>query len=280
MKPFLKWLGRKDALAEYILPLIPKPKGPWDDYYEPFLGSGAIAGMLAETHRFTFRLNEGNQDLYHLYQHLKTDIEDLLNEIKRYYATGSEGYYSNREEFNYLPVGDLRRSALFVYFNRFGYNGLCRYNQSGGFNTPIGKHKTIKLPEAELRAWGEWLRTAYPYRQITQGDFEPAVADAWAGDVVYCDPPYYPADTTSNFVSYGPGAWRHKSDHIRLADVAAACAKRGATVIVSNTDLPYVRELYTTRGAEILPLPPLRRNVSSGDRNKMASEILAVWRQE
>ena len=29
-------------------------------------------------------------------------------------------------------------AGLFYYLNRTGYNGLCRFNTSGGFNVPFG----------------------------------------------------------------------------------------------------------------------------------------------
>ncbi|VEB04134.1 methyl-directed repair DNA adenine methylase [Klebsiella pneumoniae] len=31
----------------------------------------------------------------------------------------------------------LRRAVLFLYLNRHGYNGLCRYNLRGEFNVPF-----------------------------------------------------------------------------------------------------------------------------------------------
>ena len=42
------------------------------------------------------------------------------------------------------------RSALFLYFNRHGYNGLCRYNRSGGFNVPFGRYKRPYFPAKEM----------------------------------------------------------------------------------------------------------------------------------
>ncbi|WP_423241819.1 DNA adenine methylase [Morganella morganii] len=32
-------------------------------------------------------------------------------------------------------------AAYFIYLNRHCYNGLCRYNQKGGFNVPCGNYK-------------------------------------------------------------------------------------------------------------------------------------------
>lgn len=288
ISPFLKWLGRKDTYAKYILPLIPKPTGPAQSYYEPFLGSGAIAGILASSHYdFHYVLNEGNRDLYYLYSHLINNCEGLIEQVKEFYANGKDQYYAYRSLYNVgvnaknikhmvLKPDDMRRAALFIYFNRFGFNGLCRYNAQGLFNVPVGNHKSYYLPEKEMRAWGTWLRT-YPWVTLTQGDFANCIFTVQRGDVVYLDPPYYPLSETSNFVSYGGAQWLHDKDHVRLADEAQAAAKIGATVIVSNSDVSVVREMYSSRGAEIITLPPIQRFISSKERTKVG-EILAVWR--
>jgi len=42
------------------------------------------------------------------------------------------------------------KAALFLYLNRHGYNGLCRYNASGEFNTPFGRYKKPYFPEKEM----------------------------------------------------------------------------------------------------------------------------------
>ena len=276
MDPFLKWLGRKDKIAQYITALFP-PLTQDTVYYEPFLGSGALAGSLAKQYQMTYILNEGNPDLFWVYNHLVSDLEALLLYIKAFYAAGPSQYYTYRDQYNnVLAPGDVRRSALFIYFNRFGYNGLCRYNQSGGFNTPRGKHKTVYLPEAELRQWAHWLKT-YPRVAISNDDFAQSIFTAGKGAVVYLDPPYYPLSNTASFDSYGGPQWHHINDHIRLADEAYASANSGSTVVISNNDVPFIRELYKERGAEIVTVPPMRRSVSSGDRGYV-SEILAVWR--
>jgi DNA adenine methylase len=33
--------------------------------------------------------------------------------------------------------------VLFLYLNRHGYNGLCRYNLRGEFNVPFGRYKAL-----------------------------------------------------------------------------------------------------------------------------------------
>ena len=33
----------------------------------------------------------------------------------------------------------IMRAAQFLYLNRYGYNGLCRYSRKTGFNVPFGR---------------------------------------------------------------------------------------------------------------------------------------------
>jgi site-specific DNA-adenine methylase len=50
--------------------------------------------------------------------------------------------------------------VLFLYLNRFGYNGLCRYNLRGEFNVPFGRYKKPYFPEAELYHFAEKAQNA------------------------------------------------------------------------------------------------------------------------
>ena len=43
-----------------------------------------------------------------------------------------------RDAFN-QSSDPFERSVLFLYLNRFGFNGLCRYNSKNEFNVPFGR---------------------------------------------------------------------------------------------------------------------------------------------
>jgi DNA adenine methylase len=52
----------------------------------------------------------------------------------------SDAYYQFRMS---LTRARIRSGAvLFLYLNRHGYNGLCRYNLRGEFNVPFGRYKS------------------------------------------------------------------------------------------------------------------------------------------
>lgn len=68
------------------------------------------------------------------------------------------------------------RAVLFLYLNRHGYNGLCRYNNAGEFNVPFGRYKNLYFPEAELLAAAKVL----PKARLTCVDFVQR-ANPWPG---------------------------------------------------------------------------------------------------
>ena len=96
----------------------------------------------------------------------------------------AEVYYQFREEFN-KSQDPFRRAVLFLYLNRYGYNGLCRYNLRGEFNVPFGRYKKPYFPEAELYHFAEKAQNAFFYCE----SYADSMARADDASVVYCDPP-------------------------------------------------------------------------------------------
>lgn len=99
---------------------------------------------------------------------------------------------------NLTKADPLRRAVLFLYLNRHGYNGLCRYNLRGEFNVPFGRYKKPYFPEAELYHFAEKAQNAEFYCE----SYEECMQRADSRTVVYCDPPYAPLTATANFTAY------------------------------------------------------------------------------
>ena len=143
-KPFLKWPGGKRRLAVRILSLLPVE----GRLIEPFVGAGSVFLASGHTHLV---LNDRNADLMAAYAALQSDPAAFIAEARALFSgeyLSREAYLCLREEFNGLPAG-FRRAVLFVYLNRHGFNGLCRYSQSGRYNVPWGKlNATPYFPES------------------------------------------------------------------------------------------------------------------------------------
>jgi DNA adenine methylase len=62
-------------------------------------------------------------------------------------------------------------------------------------------------------------------------------------DFIYLDPPYNPVSMTSKFTGYTECGFTDK-DQIDLSQIFIKLNERGCKVLLSNSDTPYVRELY------------------------------------
>ena len=171
--------------------------------------------------------------LISLFQHLKTEDESFITWCKTFFRrenNDSVRYYQLREQFN-QSTDTRERAALFLYLNRHGYNGLCRYNKKGIYNVPFGRYTKTYFPEAEMRFFYKKSQLA----TFIQADFRQTFSFAKMGDLIYCDPPYAPLEQSSNFSAYTHRKFG-KEEHILLAELARESASQGITVIISNHD--------------------------------------------
>ncbi|WP_134085138.1 Dam family site-specific DNA-(adenine-N6)-methyltransferase [Thiohalophilus thiocyanatoxydans] len=266
-RPFLKWAGNKYRILEHILPMLPEGKR----LIEPFAGSAALFLNSDYDH---YLLSDRNADLISLYNLLKQDGPAFIDYCAQYFVTRNnqeKRYYRLREQFNACD-DPHQRAALFIYLNRHGYNGLCRYNAGGGFNVPFGRYKRPYFPEKEMLAFHYKAQRA----TFRVSDFEQAMQQARRGDVIYCDPPYVPLSTSANFTTYSAGGFS-LDDQQHLADLAQSCARKDIPVLISNHNTAYTRKIY--RQADKNKRFKVQRYIScNGKKRNSASEILALFK--
>ncbi len=267
VRPFLKWPGGKYRLVDRIRSAL----GPGRRLIEPFAGSGAV---FLNTNYERFVIADSNLDLIDLYTRLVDDGDELIESSRELFLPGTNlrgHYYALRDEFNHTRHS-RRRAALFLYLNRHCYNGLCRYNGSGGFNSPFGRYRRPYFPELEMRGFIAKAQTA----RFMHAGFEASMALARRGDVVYCDPPYTPLSRTAHFTDYHTGGFGWE-DQERLAQIAQHLGRRGIQVVISNHDTVATRVLYSVLGARIQSFK-VRRTISCNakQRNRVG-ELLAVF---
>ena len=266
-RAFLKWAGGKYGLVEDIQRYLPEGR----KLVEPFVGAGSV---FLNTDYEQYLLADINPDLINLYNLLKESPEAYISEAKRWFVPENnrkEAYLSIRAQFN-ATDDVMYRSLAFLYMNRFGFNGLCRYNKKGGFNVPFGSYKKPYFPEAELEFFAKKAKKATFVCESYTDTFKRARKSS----VVYCDPPYAPLSNTANFTSYAGNGFT-LDDQAALADVAERAAKeRHIPVLISNHDTTLTRRLY--HGAE-LNVVKVKRTISrnGAGRNKV-DELLALFK--
>jgi DNA adenine methylase len=267
-RPFLKWPGGKRRVANYILPFLGLPAGR---LVEPFCGGCAVSFAVAGQAQSLW-LNDLNADLTELLRRIQRDPHPVIERGQPYFRPENNeqtAFYRLRDEFNQTR-DPLARSALFLYLNRHGYNGLCRYNADGGFNVPFGRYAAPRFPAKEILAAAPILAKA----KITCLDFEEVMDACVRGDVIYCDPPYVPLSATSSFTAYSAGGFGPPEQE-RLARAAERTAARGILVVISNHDTPLTRGLYEAAKLQSIEV---RRNISrDGAHRELVKEIIAVY---
>lgn len=248
-RPFLKWAGGKGQLISQYIPYFPST---FQNYYEPFLGGGAVFFHLQSRRDAYWRtppvkqrlqpptaiLSDINSELINVYCCVRDDVEALILLLAQHQQQHSKEYYYQIRSQPFTT--NLESAARFIYLNKTCFNGLYRENSKGEFNVPMGKYKNPGICQAET------LRLAYEALanvQIEVRQFETVLDYANAEDFVYFDPPYYPLNNTSNFTTYHRGAFT-EVDQIRLSEVFAALAQRGVKVMLSNSDCDFIKELY------------------------------------
>lgn len=217
-------------------------------------------------------LADSNQDLITLFNQVKYDCEGFIDYSRSYFIPENNddtAYYALRNLFN-TTEDPKEKAALFLYLNKHGYNGLCRYNLSGEFNVPFGRYKKPYFPANEIRYFHERAKVA----TFVHADFLSSMELAVSGDVVYCDPPYVPLSETSNFTSYSSGGFSADQQNA-LANKARTLAARGVPVVISNHDTEFTRRAYA--GAEIVSFDVQRYISCSGSNRGKAHELLAIF---
>ena len=265
-KPVLKWAGGKRQLLPALLKNIPDN---FNTYYEPFIGGAALLISLYSLNRINSAvISDTNTDLYNLYKTIRENPQQLIDELDNLgFRNTKEDYYKAREVFN-SSSNPVERTAILIYLNRHGYNGLYRVNSSNKFNVPFGKYTNPRMPSPEnIMALSGLLQSC----TVMNSDFEIAVKNASKGDFVYFDPPYMPLSKTSYFTGYTHSGF-NESDQERLSETFRVLSRKGVYVMESNSSTEFIKELY--RDFSLVEVDA-RRNINSvGTKRDAVKELI------
>jgi len=267
-RAFLKWAGGKYGLCDVINKTLPKG----DRLIEPFVGAGSV---FLNSNYDDYLLNDINQDLINLYNIIKDNPKKFIADAAKYFTAEynqEKIYYQLRAEFN-ASSDSYFRSLIFLYMNRHGYNGLCRYNKSGGYNVPFGRYVRPYFPENEMLFFAEKAQKA---TFICKG-YRETFAHAKDGDVIYCEPPYVPLSKTASFTSYAGNGFG-LDEQADLANVAEeVTTKQNISVVISNHDTIWTRKIY--EHADKQKTIQVARTISQkASKRTKVSELLVLYK--
>jgi DNA adenine methylase len=182
-------------------------------------------------------------------------------------------YYEMREIFNEEEISLFDRASIFVYLNKYGFNGLCRYNRHGKFTTPFNKSKKpASFPEIELK--NALLKKENAFFKCQS--FEKTFSEVFSGDLIYCDPPYLPEQHKNGvFTTYSGNEFTFEN-HITLVELAQQCQQMGIPVLISNHSSEITKELYQ-KATQIIEFPVSRSMGRYENSKNSALELLAIY---
>lgn len=266
--PFVKWAGGKRQLIPQIRERMPEK---YNNYYEPFVGGGAVTFELLPEKAL---INDINRSLVNAYRQICNEPEAFLQVIHRLdtemWEDGKSYYYSLREIYNDKLMKeeyDIELAALFVFINKHCFNGLYRVNGKGLFNVPYNNSRKASVDAEMIMEISKYLKDV----TILEGDFEDACINARKGDFVFIDSPYAPLNPTS-FESYTKEGFDIES-HKRLAKLFDDLTGRGCYCMLTNHNTELIHDLYGNKGYKI-DVVSVKRMINSDASNRVGEEVI------
>lgn len=247
--PFVKWAGGKGQLLSELDKMMPSQ---FNRYFEPFLGGGAMFfHLMSRGMNFNAYLSDTNAELIATYKVVKVNVKEVIELLQRY-DTEYKRYqtYSKEQQQYYFRLGDARNklqsandveiAARLIALNKTCFNGLYRVNKKGEFNVPPGKYKNPLICDSSNL---ENVSNALARAIIFQDDQGNVTENAQKDDFIYLDPPYQPLNNTSYFTAYTTDGFGNR-DQAELAGVFRKLNSKGCLLLLSNSDTPFIRDLY------------------------------------
>ena len=247
IRPFVKWAGGKGSLIPQLNNFYPYElkNGIIERYIEPFVGGGAVLIDILQKYdvqeAYAFDINK---DLINCYNVIKSNVEDLITNLKQmeteYLQLEQEErknyFYNKRDEYNNYTLKEneqnIQRAVQFIYLNRTCFNGLYRVNKAGKFNVPMGSHKNPTICDEEnLRNLSKLIQNV----QFQYGDYKRSMKYVTENTFVYFDPPYRPLNVTSGFTSYTKEDFNDENQK-ELAEFYRELNEQNVKLMLSNSN--------------------------------------------
>ena len=278
VKPFLKWVGGKRKLIPQLEVKFPDYiKSNEFTYVEPFLGGGAMFFHLISKYKLRKAyLNDLNDKLIDTYINIRDNSDKLIKSLKKlessyYKARDKKGFYlKKRTEFNKLSLS-IKKSSLFIFLNKIGYNGMYRENLKGEYNIPFGEMNDPKICDKLLIENVSKLLNENDI-EFSSKSFEETLINE-KNVFYYLDPPYRPISKTSDFTSYTSNKFDDELQ-VKLKDYCDEVDLKGSFFMQSNSFSKdkFFQKLYSDM--KIKNIYAARSISADGSKRGKAKEII------
>ena len=240
--PFLRWAGGKRWFCNKIHKYLPND---FTDYYEPFLGGGAIffylyaQGYLKEN----IHLSDFNQELMLAYRCVRDDYDSLAADLDGFEYTEDE-YYIIRDRYNSNTCTEYEKGLYFLYLNITGFNGIYRVSRDGKYNVPYGHRVYINdnypcLLKNDSQALRNVDLSCHSFSSfLDDSDFKFAPKS-----LVFIDPPYTVSHNNNGFIEYNKKIFDLDSQ-IKLRTLLDKIDMDDAYFIMTNARHYRIREIF------------------------------------
>ena len=267
---FLKWAGGKSQLIEQFENLFPPA---FHNYYEPFIGSGAVFFYLKSKLRLNkVILSDSNEELINCFVVVRDKPFELIEALLSHRKRHSKEYYYEVRSLESNRLDSVSRAARMIYLNKTCFNGLYRVNSKGQFNVPYGDYNNPSIFDRNTLIQASQMLQGVDLRVMT---FDKVLDFAGNHDFVYFDPPYIPLSKTSSFTRYSKNEFSIKEQN-QLSEVFRALDSRGCFVMLSNSDHSLTREFYRGYDKNIVIVRAKRKINSVGSKRGAINEIVVT----
>lgn len=240
MKPFLKWMGGKQKVIQYLEPFLPKE---YNTYYEPFVGGGAMLFYLAPDKAV---INDKNKYLMNCYRFIRENPNEFIdnvqlnfNSIKNELDSNDRRkvYYDIRSKFNNKIIKneyDLDMAVYFYVVLRTCFNGVFQVNKQNIFNNSMGRIDSQILDEQNLLEISRYLKNV----NIMSEDYKICCETAKENDFIFFDSPY-----DDSFTRYTTEQF-DKKKQTELRDLVVDLTKKGVKCMLTNNNTEFINNLF------------------------------------
>jgi DNA adenine methylase len=296
IKPILKWVGGKTQIINTIISHFPSEI---NNYYEPFLGGGSVLLSLLmsiQSKQITLKghiyASDINEPLIYTYKNIQSSPNELyeyVNTLIKQYNSCDNGdinrkpstieeattskenyYYWIRSEYNKIckiNPSSIECSGMFIFLNKTCFRGVYRIGPHG-FNVPYGHYANPEIINKEhLNKVHKLIQPVI----FSISNFITSTSMYNNDDFIYIDPPYVPENKTS-FVKYTKDGFT-KEHHLKLFKICNGLADKNIKYVLSNSDVPLVREEFSKEKHKIYSII-CKRCIHSKNPKSQTKEVI------